>query len=142
MRIALIPLLLLGTLSVDACRPAFAATPDANNPAQCLASFYWLEYQTLKLTQRHHQAVWHLAVLQVYNASRLKTVGVTDLGKAESTAFLTAHYKDWDLMFDLAKKCAAIAQADPFFRAHEEEFATLALKVDPACKKDATVCTN
>ena len=142
MRIALIPLLLFGTFSVDACRPAFAAAPDANNPAQCQAAFYWGQYQLLKMPPPRHQGVWHMVIGAVYNASKLKSAGVSDLGKAESTAFLAKHANDPDIMNPLLEKCVKIELADPFLWAHANEFAALALKVDPACKKDATVCTN
>ena len=142
MRIVLIPLLLLGTLSVNACCPAFASAPDPNNPAQCIAAFYWGQYQLLKMPPPRHQGVWHMAIGAVYNTSKLKTAGVSDLGQAESTAFLTAHANDRDLMLPLLEKCVKIELADPFLNAHANEFAAIALKVDPACKKDLAVCTN
>lgn len=142
MRAFFICCLLAGGFSVNGCRAAVATEVDANNPAQCEAAFYWGKYQLLKQPPPRRQGVWHMAIGAVYNASKAKSAGVSDLGKAESTAFLAKHANDRKTMIPLLEKCVNIELADPFLIAHTDEFAALALKVDPDCKKDATVCTN
>jgi hypothetical protein len=132
---------LMTLVAVTACAKAEVGKANSSNPAHCIAAFNWGRSLELRAEPNIHGALGSTA-REVYYALKLKNAGVRDGGQAESTAFTMQYGANRDVMLSLLKDCAYKQDADPAYKAMNDDGRLMAMarKADPICKADAE-CT-
>lgn len=126
-------------LLLAACNSAQAVTPDAANPAHCIAAFSYGRTIMLGGKTPDIAGALNSTARSLFEMKQLDRRGVGN-GKEEGAALLSIYGKDNQAMMGLLKACFEKQDADPAFQAANKSGRLMAAarKVDSACNVDPT----
>lgn len=110
----------VASLAVTACGKAQAISPDANNPAHCIAAFHWGAYWFGATTSQHSPNRAKIAEMMAhakYELNKIEASGASvNAAKAEGERLTKAYAKDGEKLDKLMLDCSLAHASDAEFR--------------------------
>jgi hypothetical protein len=129
----------MASMMVSACGSAKAVTPDATNPAHCIAAFHWGAYWFGTTTPKHAPNRAKIAEMMAharYELNKIKASGASvSAAKAESEELTKAYAEDGGKLDKLMLDCSLAHASDIEFR---KQWPTLLASARPDAEKYPT----